>query len=168
MHLCTLCKENKQVELQILAPWRNQSNNSACLCVCVCVIINLLIKTQTRTHKHTHTHGHAQAGKQTQTITCNAHTHTCKRYCKMRSPGAALYSLPPHSPLLHLLFHSIFVLYPNSSNRRTLDGTPNKCLNIYFYINRNILWVFLFVIRFSLSYLLFTFFYACVFRSFVD
>lgn len=95
MHLCTLCKENKQVELQILAPWRNQSNNSACVCVCVCVIINLLIKTQTRTHKHTHTHGHAQAGKQTQTITCNVHSHTCKRYCKMRSPGAALYSLPP-------------------------------------------------------------------------
>lgn len=93
--MCTLCKENKQVELQILAPWRNQSNNSACVCMCVCVIINLLIKTQTRTHKHTHTR--ACTGRQANTnnhMQCT-HTHACKRYCKMRSPGAALYSLPP-------------------------------------------------------------------------
>lgn len=113
-------------------------------------------------------HRQASKHKQSHAMHTHTHSHTCKRYCKMRSPGAALYSLPPPLPLLHLLFHSIFVLYPNNSSRRTLDGTPNKCLNIYFYINRNNFWVFLFVIRFSLSYLLFTFFYACVFRSFVD
>lgn len=96
------------------------------------------------------------------------HTHTHARDTVRCAPLELLSILFPPLPVLHLLFHSIFVLYPNSSNRRTLDGTPNKCLNIYFYINRNNFWVFLFVIRFSLSYLLFTFFYACVFRSFVD
>lgn len=111
---------------------------------------------------------HRKASKHKQSHAMHTHTHTHARDTVRCAPLELLSILFPPLPALHLLFHSIFVLYPNNSNRRTLDGTPNKCLNIYFYINRNNFWVFLFVIRFSLSYLLFTFFYACVFRSFVD
>lgn len=117
------------------------------MCACVCVIINLLIKTQTRTHKHTHTHMHRQASKHKQSHAM--HTHTCKKYCKMRSPGAALYSpLPLPRFTSFLLFY--FRALPQQQQNRTLDGTPNKCLNIYFYINRNIFLGFLVIYSFFL------------------
>lgn len=43
-----------------------------------------------------------------------------------------------------LLFY--FRALPQQLQNRTLDGTPNKCLNIYFYINRNIFLGFLFFV----------------------
>lgn len=135
--------------------------------VCVCVIINLLIKTQT--HKHTHTHAHAQAGKQTQTITCNAHSHTCKRYCKMRSPGAALYSLPP-TPRCYIFS---FILFSCS--------TPTAATEEHSTAHPTNAWIFIFTsieIIFGFSCLLFVFPYriyyspfsmrACFVRSLIE
>lgn len=107
---------------------------------------------------------HRQASKHKQSHAMYTHTHA--RDTVRCAPLELLSILFPPLPALHLLFHSIFVLYPNNSSRRTLDGTPNKCLNIYFYINRNNFWVFL--VCYSLFLIVFIIhLFLCVRVSFV-
>lgn len=114
-------------------------------------------------------------GKQSQTITCITHTHTCKRYCKMRSPGAALYLYPTPPLTFSFILFSCALCSSTPTATRTLDGTPKKCLNIYFYINRNLGFLIPISCCFSfLVFFLFAIYYspfsmrACFVRSLIE